>query len=38
VLRLFGMASGLFSNLDKSVATAIACSKEDIDRVCSVLS
>jgi hypothetical protein len=27
-----------FSNLDKSVATPIACSEEDIDQVCSVLS
>lgn len=38
VLRLFGMASGLFSNLDKSVATPIGCSEDEINLVSSVLS
>jgi len=38
VLGIFGLASGLFSNLDKSIATPIHCSEDDIARVQGVLS
>jgi hypothetical protein len=38
VLQLFGEASGLFANLDKSVATPIHCTDDDIQRVQSILS
>ena len=37
-LQIFGLASGLFSNLDKSVATPMHCSDEDMLRVQSVLA
>lgn len=37
-LNIFGLASGLFSSLDKSVATPIHCSAEDMERVQSILS
>jgi hypothetical protein len=33
VLCIFGLASGLFSNLEKSVATPMHCAAEDIARV-----
>jgi hypothetical protein len=33
VLTIFALASGLFSNLDKSVATPINCTEVDIGRV-----
>jgi hypothetical protein len=32
-LAIFGLASGLFSNFDKSVATPLHCSDSDIARV-----
>ena len=38
VVQLFGMASGLFSNLDKSVATPIGCSEHEINLVRDTLS
>jgi hypothetical protein len=38
MLQIFGEASGLFSNLDKSVATPIHCSAEDIERVQHILT
>jgi hypothetical protein len=38
VLCLFGMASGLFSNLDKSVATPIGCSEDEVTLISDVLS
>lgn len=37
-LHIFGLASGLFSNLEKSVATLMHCSAEDMERVQSVLA
>jgi hypothetical protein len=37
-LAIFGMASGLFSNLDKSVATPLHCSEDDIAHVHDILS
>jgi hypothetical protein len=37
-VQMFGEASGLFSNLDKSVATLIGCSDLDIDLVQETLS
>jgi len=37
-LSIFGLASGLFSNLDKSMATPIHCSEEDMDRVQRILA
>lgn len=37
-VQMFGEASGLFSNLDKSVATPIGCSDLDIDLVQETLS
>jgi hypothetical protein len=36
-LNLFGMASGLFSNLDKSVATPLNCSEDEIQLVTATL-
>ena len=38
VLTIFGLASGLFSNLDKSVASPLHCSQNDIARVRDILS
>jgi hypothetical protein len=38
VLNLFGLSSGLFSNLDKSVATPLHCSDTNVTRVRDVLS
>jgi hypothetical protein len=38
VLTIFGLASGLFSNLNKSVASLLHCSKNDIARVRDILS
>ena len=38
VLAIFGLASGLFSNLDKSVASPLHCSENDIARVRDILS
>jgi hypothetical protein len=38
VLDLFGQASGLFANLDKSVATPIGCSEQELDLVQETLS
>jgi hypothetical protein len=38
VLCIFGLASGLFSNLEKSVATPMHCAAEDIARVQEILS
>jgi hypothetical protein len=32
-LNIFGLASGLFSNLDKSMATPLNCIAEDVERV-----
>ncbi|XP_066311432.1 uncharacterized protein [Miscanthus floridulus] len=37
-LAIFGLASGLFSNLDKSVATPLHCFDHDIARVRDILS
>lgn len=37
-LNIFGLASGLFSNLEKSVATPMHCSEDDVARVVSILS
>lgn len=37
-LNIFGLASGLFSNLDKRIATPIHCTDLDIARVQNVLS
>jgi hypothetical protein len=37
-LQIFGLASGLFANLDKSVATPMHCSEDDIARVQHILS
>lgn len=37
-LHIFGLASGLFSNLDKSVATPLHCTDQDIARVQRVLA
>jgi hypothetical protein len=30
ILQIFGDASGLYTNLDKCVATTIACSQEEL--------
>lgn len=38
VLTIFGLASGLFSNLDKSVATPINCTEVDVGRVQEILA
>ena len=38
VLQVFGESSGLFSNMDKSVATPIHCSAADLDRIQSILT
>jgi hypothetical protein len=35
---VFGKASGLFSNLDKSVVTPIGCSKQEMTLVRDMLS
>jgi hypothetical protein len=37
-LNIFGLASSLFSNLDKSVATPMNCSQEEIERVQGILA
>ena len=37
-LQIFGLASGLFANLDKSVATTMHCSEDDIARVHHIIS
>ena len=37
-LQIFGQASGLIANLDKSVATPLHCSSEEITRVQQLLS
>lgn len=37
-LTIFGLASGLFSNLDKSVATPLHCSDQDLARVQTILA
>lgn len=37
-LNIFGLTSGLFSNLDKSVATPMNCSREEIERVQGILA
>ena len=37
-LQIFGQASGLIANLDKSVATPLHCSAEEITRVQQLLS
>ena len=37
-LQTFGLASGLFANLDKSMATPMHCSEDDIARVQQILS
>ena len=37
-LQIFGLASGLFANLDKSVATPMHCSEDDIVRIQEILS
>ena len=37
VLQIFGQASGLFSNLDKSKATPIHCTEQDLARVQRIL-
>jgi hypothetical protein len=37
-LTIFGRASGLFSNLDKGVATPLHCSEADVARVREILS
>lgn len=38
LLQIFGDASALFANLDKSVATLLHCLEEDIQRVQDVLA
>lgn len=38
VVEMFGKASGLFSNLDKSMATPICCSEQEMTLVCDSLS
>jgi hypothetical protein len=38
VVCIFGLASGLFSNLEKSVATPMHCAAEDIAQVQDILS
>ena len=38
VLQIFGLASGLFANLDKSVATPMHCTDADIERIQEILS
>lgn len=37
-VELFGQASGLFANMDKSVATPISCSEQELDLVQETLS
>jgi len=37
VLQIFGSASGLFANLEKSKATPIHCSEQDMDLVTQIL-
>ena len=37
-MDLFGLASGLLSNMDKSVATPIGCSEQEMDLVRDALS
>jgi hypothetical protein len=37
-LQIFGLASGLFANLDKSVETSMHCREDDIARVQQILS
>jgi hypothetical protein len=37
-LEIFGLASGLFTNLDKSVATPLHCSEADVARVLHILA
>jgi hypothetical protein len=37
-LQIFGLASRLFANLDKSIATPMHCSEDDISRVQQILS
>lgn len=37
-LHIFGLTSGLFSNLEKSVATPMHCSVDDMQRVQAVLA
>lgn len=37
-LEVFGLASGLFANLDKSVATPLHCAEEDITRIQQILA
>jgi hypothetical protein len=37
-LTIFGLASGLFSNLEKSVAAPLHCSEDDVARVHEILS
>jgi hypothetical protein len=37
-LQIFGLASGLFANLDKSIATPMHCTDEEIARVQQILS
>lgn len=37
-MELFGLASGLFSILDKSVATPIGCIEQELHLVCDSLS
>lgn len=38
VFNIFGSASGLFTNMDKSVATPLHCSDQDIENVRNILS
>jgi hypothetical protein len=38
VLQIFGQASGLFANMDKSVATPIHCTDADIQLIQQALS
>lgn len=38
ILRVFGDASGLYTNLDKCVATPIACSLQELEQVTDMLS
>lgn len=38
IYGVFGLASGLFANLEKSVATPLHCSKEDMARVHTILA
>jgi len=38
ILHVFGLASGLFTNLDKSRASPLNCEQEDLERVQQVLA